>query len=340
MKPLVSNDKQTRLPTRRVVVMAGAAAAVTAWTNTALAEPAYPSRAIELVVPYTAGGTSDLIGRIVAKALSERLKTPVVVMNRAGAAGTLGMKVLANSPADGYMLGIGGTTNLAIAPLLMTPTPYDAVRDFTPLVMAARAPFILVASPQATFRSLEELVAFGKANPGKLNYGSSGVGSSHHLATELFARNTGFRATHIPFKGGAENVAQLMSGTVDFMFESSSSILPQIRGGKVRGLAVTGEERLPELPDVRTAKEAGVKDFVVESTVGVVAPARLPAPVLKALSNALREVMSDPVVRDAIDRTGSGAPPIAIGDDDFATRLKADQARWRKVIAEAGITGS
>lgn len=322
---------------RRNLLLAASAALIAPLSGRALADSAYPSRAIELVVPYTAGGTSDLIGRIIAKGLSERLRVPVVAMNRAGASGTLGMKMVANSPADGYMIGIGGSTNLGIAPLLMTPPPYDAVRDFAPLVMAARAPFILVASPQAKFRTLEELVAFGKANPGKLNYGSSGVGSSHHLATELFARNTGFQATHIPFKGGAENVAQLMAGTVDFMFESSSSILPQVKGGKIRALAVSGSERLPELPDVRTAKEAGVKDFVVESTIGVVGPAKLPAPTLKILITALRDVMSDPGVRDAIAKTGSGVPPL--GEDDFSDRLRADAQRWRKVIAEAGITG-
>ncbi len=322
---------------RRRLLLAASASMLGALPGLVKAETAYPSRAIELVVPYTAGGTSDLIGRIIAKGLSERLKVPVVAMNRAGAAGTLGMKVVANSPADGYMIGIGGSTNLGIAPLLMSPPPYDAVRDFSPLVMAARAPFILVASPQSKFRSLEELVAFGKANPGKLNYGSSGVGSSHHLATVLFARTTGFQATHIPFKGGAENVSQLMAGTVDFMFESSSSILPQIKADKVRALAVSGAERLPELPDVRTATEAGVKDFVVESTIGVVGPAKLPAETLKTLSSALREVMSDPVVRDAIAKTGSGVPPL--GNDEFADRLKADAQRWRKVIADAGMTG-
>ncbi|WP_082550891.1 tripartite tricarboxylate transporter substrate binding protein [Pseudorhodoferax sp. Leaf265] len=337
MKDITLHSRRPSVPQRRVFLLAGAGSMAGAWTDTAWAETVYPKRAIELVVPYTAGGTSDLIGRIVAKGLSERLKVPVVAMNRAGAAGTLGMKVVANSPADGYVIGIGGSTNLGIAPLLMVPPPYDAVRDFTPLVMAARAPFVLVASPQSNFKSMEELVAFGKANPNKLNYGSSGVGSSHHLATELFTRSTGFQATHIPFKGGSENVAQLMSGTVDFMFESSSSILPQVKAGKVRALAVSGAERLPEISDVRTAKEAGVKDFVVESTIGVVAPAKLPQEVHKILLTALRETMSDPSVRDAIDRTGSGAPPL--GNDEFSSRLRDDAQRWRKVIAEAGITG-
>jgi tripartite-type tricarboxylate transporter receptor subunit TctC len=148
------------------------------------AQDNYPSRPIEMVIPFAAGGTSDLIGRIVAKALSERLKTPVVVVNRAGAAGTLGMRHLAAAPADGYTIGIGGTTNLAISPYLMSPSPYDPIKDFTALAVAATAPFILVTSPQANFKSMGDLIATAKNKPGQLNFGSSGVGSSHHVMTD------------------------------------------------------------------------------------------------------------------------------------------------------------
>lgn len=307
-------------------------------TATTFAQDNYPTRPIELIVPYTAGGTSDLIGRVVAKALSERLKTPVIVLNRAGAAGTLGMRQVAGAAPDGYTIGVGGTTNLAIAPYLATQAPYDPIKDFTPLAVAATAPFILVTSPQANFRSVDELIARAKGQPGKLNYGSSGIGSSHHVMTELFARTAGFTAVHIPFKGGAENVTQLMAGTVDFMFESSSSILPQITGGRVRALAVSGKERLPELPNTPTVQEAGVKDFVVESVIGIVAPAQLPPAVHAKLSGALFDALSDPTVRESIARTGSGVPPV--GKSEFQDRLKADAERWRKVIRDAGISSN
>lgn len=337
MKNSVLLGEQQVSNRRRALVVGGMAAAASCWFGAAAAASGYPNHEIKLIVPYTAGGTSDIIGRIIAKGLTERLKVPVVVINRPGAAGTLGMRQVETAAPDGYTIGIAGTTNLAIAPYLISPPPYDPVRDFTALAMAARAPFVLVTAPKSNIRTLQALVAYGKAHPGKLNYGSSGVGSSHHLTTELFMQDTGFTATHIPFKGGAENVTQLLAGTVDFMFESSSSILSQIKAGKVHALAVTGEERLPELPDVPTVEQEGIKNFMVESTVGVVAPAKLPTDVFKVLSTTLHQMMQDPATRKAIARTGSGAPPL--GEDQFASRLKADAHRWSKVIAKLGIGG-
>lgn len=321
---------------RCLVTLVGIALAGTA--GLAAAQDVYPSRPIEMIIPYTAGGTSDLVGRTVAKALSERLKTPVVVVNRAGAAGTLGMRQVAAAAPDGYTIGIGGTTNLAISPYLAAQPPYDPVKDFTALGVAATAPFVLVSSPQANFKSMAELIAAARSKPGKLSYGSSGIGSSHHVMTELFARTAGFSAMHIPFKGGAENVQQLMAGTVDFMFESSSSIMPQILGGKVRALAVSGSERLPDIPNVPTVQEAGIAGFAVESVIGIVAPANLPAPVHSKLAGALDAVLADAAVRDAVLKTSSGVPPL--GKSEFQQRLRADAERWRKVIRDAGITAN
>jgi len=337
MESPVSLGKQRGWSRRRTLVVGVLAVATACWLNGATAASSYPNHEIRLIVPYTAGGTSDLIGRIIAKGLTERLKVPVVVINRPGASGTMGMKLVATSAPDGYTIGIAGTTNLAIAPYLMSPPPYDPVRDFTALSMAARAPFILVTAPKSNIRSMKELIAYGKAHPDKLNYGSSGVGSSHHLTTELFMQDTGFTATHIPFKGGAENVTQLLAGTVDFMFESSSSILPQVKAGKVHALAVTGDERLPELPDVPTVEELGIKNFMVESTIGVVAPAKLSADAFNVLSTTLHQMMQDPAIREAIGRTGSGAPPL--GKDQFGARLKLDAHRWSRMVKKLGIAG-
>lgn len=338
MKQMSGKPEPGRLSRRTAMTALTSAALACVAPSLGFAQDNYPSRPIEMVIPFAAGGTSDLIGRIVAKALSERLKTPVVVVNRAGAAGTLGMRHLAAAPADGYTIGIGGTTNLAISPYLMSPSPYDPIKDFTALAVAATAPFILVTSPQANFKSMGDLIATAKNKPGQLNFGSSGVGSSHHVMTELFARSAGFSAVHIPFKGGAENVSQLMAGTVDFMFESSSSIMSQVTGGRIRALAVSGSERLPELPNVPTVKEAGIPDFVVESVIGIVTPANLPPAVHARLSGAIDAILSDAAVREAIAKTGSGVPPI--GKSEFQQRLRADAERWRRVIREAGITGS
>lgn len=183
---------------------------------------------------------------------------------------------------------------------------------------------------------MDGLITAAKNNPGKLNYGSSGIGGSHHMMTELFSRTAGITATHIPFKGGAENVNQLMSGTVDFMFEATSSILQLIKAGRVHALAVTSNERHPDMPNVPTMKEAGIDNFVVVPIVGIVAPANLPANVKTTLSKTITEALADPAIRQSIDATGLQAPTM--GGDDFSNTLKADAERWRKLISDLGLS--
>lgn len=301
----------------------------------AFAQASYPSRPIDMIVPFAAGGTSDLIARILAVALGNQLKTPVVCINKLGAAGLIGMKYVAAAAPDGYTIGMAGTTSLTIAPQISNPPPYDALRDFTPIGVAATGPFLLVVAPNVKAGTIAELVSLAKQRPDSLNYGSSGHGSFHHVLTELFNRSAGIRATHIPFKGGAENVNNLLAGTVDYMFESSSSILNMVKAGKIRALAVSGGKRISDLPQVPSLSEAGFKDVVIESFSGIVAPAGVPPQIANTLSSALQTVMAQSSVREAILRTGSD--PAFIDAGEFGKLLVMETGRWHKIIAEVGI---
>lgn len=331
MKPFF--HYMTRLSIRPAAAVALVAGCLMSMGSPAYA--AYPERPVRLVVPYSPGGTTDLITRIVAQGLSAELGQQVVVENRSGAAGTIGTGAVAKADPDGYTLVMGGTTSLAIAPYMRKHPPYDSRTDLTPVGIVAKGPYLLVVSPNVESTSLKELVERAKEHPGELNYGSSGVGGMHHVLTEKFNRTVGIDALHVPFKGGAENTSNLLAGNIDYMLESVSSILPLVQDGRVKALAVTGKERLAALPDVPTVRESLGSDFAGESIIGIVGPKGLPQNVLDTLNEALEKTMKRPEVKDGIERLGS--EPAFVSSEDFAAFLAKEIDSWAKVAQDAGI---
>jgi tripartite-type tricarboxylate transporter receptor subunit TctC len=319
----------------RSIFISMAAGMATLSVTSALAESSYPDHPIRLIVPYSPGGTTDLISRIVARGLSKELGQQVVVDNKAGAAGTIGTAHAINAKPDGYTLGMGGTTSLTIAPYLRKDMPYDSRKDLTPIGIVATGPFILVTSPRVNASTFKVFVDTAKASPGKFNYGSSGVGGMHHVLTEKFNRTLGIDAVHVPFKGGGENTSNLLAGNIDYMLESVSSILPMIQDGRVKALAVTSAKRLAALPDVPTVAELTGTDFKGDSIIGIVGPDQLPAPVIARLDAALAKTMKNEEVRKGIELLGS--TPEYMPSQGFAELIDSEVGSWGKVAKDAAI---
>lgn len=301
----------------------------------AYAKAGYPDRAVTIVVPFSTGGTGDLITRIIAQGLGEQLGQAVVVENRAGAAGMIGTDYVIKAKPDGYTLGLGGSTSLTIAPYVRRDKPYDSRTDLTPVGMVAGGPFILATSPKSKVTSLQELVSLAKSRPGELNYGSSGVGSMHHVLAEKFNQQVDIDAVHVPFKGGVESATNLVGGNIDYLFESVSSILPMIQDGRVKALAVTGPERLAALPDVPTVAEETRSGFTGVSFVGIFGPKGLPAEVVSRLGDALAVTLADPVVQERIERLGSAAEYMP--SEKFGQLINDEVQVWSDVIRDANI---
>lgn len=316
--------------THSIVVLA---AVLAPWVPAHAAD--YPTKPIEFIVPFAPGGTSDIIGRIVAQELQNELGVSVIVSNRPGAAGTVGLRAVSRAAPDGYTLGIAGSTALTVAPYLQNPPIYETQKVFTPLAVLASSPFILAVSPKMNVQNIQEFIALAKKNPGALNYGSSGVGGIHHVMTELFNQSVGIKATHIPLKGGAENVNNLLSGTIDYIFESAPSILAHIKGGTIKGIGVTSAKRQASYPDVPTMVESGATGFVIEPFVGLVAPANLPAPVKQKLLAALKKISEKPSTREVIRKTGQD--PSEIRGAEFSAMLDDEIRKWQKVINDLGL---
>ena len=295
----------------------------------------YPNRPIKIVVPFSTGGTADSITRIVAEDLGKQLGQPVIVENRAGASGVIGTSYVARAAPDGYTLNMGGSTTLTIAPYLRKDKPYNSSADFTAVGMVAGGPFILAVPPKGPIGTLQELITYAKANPGKLNYGSSGVGSMHHVLSVKFSQLVDIDTHHIPFKGGSESATSLMTGDIGYLFESVSSILPMVQDGRVRAIAVTGSQRLAQLPQVPTIAEATKTDFAGVSFVGIVGPKGLPPDVVSKLGEALKTTLDNPGVRERIERLGS--KPEFIPSERFTEIIESEVRAWSDVIRKAKI---
>lgn len=296
----------------------------------------YPSKPVRLVVPFPPGGVADLLARPLAEKLSASMGQPVVVENRAGATGTIGAAAVASAPPDGYTLLLGTTNEIAMSPPLFKSLPYDPAKAFSPIAPVAEFPNVLVVGSAVKANSLKELVAFAKANPGKLTFASSGPGSTNHLTAEIFMNAAGVKVVHVPYKGGGPALTDLLGGHVDAMFATLPSAMTHIKSGKLRALAVTGERRSSALPDVPTAVEAGVTGLVVTTWNGVLAPAGTPADVVARLHAEVAKAAGQPDMKERY--SGVGAEPLVMSAEQFGTTIKKDIDRWAQVVKQAGVT--
>jgi tripartite-type tricarboxylate transporter receptor subunit TctC len=294
----------------------------------------YPSRPVRVIVPFAAGGPNDLIVRLVAQKLAASLGQPFLVENRAGAGGNIGTDYVAKSAPDGYTLLSVGPGSLIINPL-MGKVPYDTERDFAPIALMARAPNALVAHPSLAAHSVKELIALARARPGAINYGSGGNGSTPHLAAALFAAMAGVELTHVPYKGTAPATADLIGGQVQIAFLGIPAVLPHVRSGKLRVLAVTGLQRSAELPDVPTVDESGVAGYEVNPWYGLLAPVGTPRAIVARLGAETTRVVRAAEMREKL--AGQGAEAVGGTPEEYAAVIRADTATWTRVVGQAGL---
>ncbi|WP_029044357.1 tripartite tricarboxylate transporter substrate binding protein [Cupriavidus sp. WS] len=323
---------QRRSSARMLAAVAAALGLAAGPMDAALA--AWPDKPVRLIVPAAAGGTTDIASRLVGKRLGEVLGQPVVVENRAGGAGIIGAQALRQAAPDGYTLMMGNIGPNAINYGLYKQLPYRA-EDFAPITLVVSVPNVLVVNPKVPAKSVAELVALAKAQPGKLSFASSGTGQSVHLSGELFKKRAGIDIIHVPYKGAAPAVADLVAGQVTMMVDNLPSSMAQIQAGKLRPLAVTSATRVPELPDVPTMKEAGFDDFQVTAWFGLVAPAGTPPALVARLQKAVAAILAEPEVKTRLAELG-GMPG---GDtpEHFGNFINAERVRWAKVVKDTGI---
>ena len=326
-----------RSTARRTVLRAVAAATMgAALMPAAFAADKFPSKPITMVVPFVAGGTTDILARIVGQSLGEELGQPVIIDNRAGAGGNIGGQFAARSAADGYTIFMGTVGTNAINEWLYKKMPFNPNKDFAPLTRVANVPNLLVANPQQPFKDVKELIAYAQANPGKVNFGSSGSGSSIHLSGELFKMMTKVDMVHIPYKGSAPAVTDLLGNQIAIMFDNMPSAIQHVRSGKLRPLAVTTAKRSPELPDVPTVAEAGVPGYEATSWFGLFAPAKVPADVQAKLHAAIIKVLQKP---DVVKKIGDqGGEVVTESQAEFAKFIAAENEKWKKVVKTSGAT--
>lgn len=300
------------------------------------AAQSYPAKPLRMVVPFPPGGAADLIGRIVAQRLSEQVGQQVIVENRAGASGNIGAEAVARAPADGYTLLMGALTSHAINYTLeRRGLRYDLERDLSPITIVATVPYVLVTHPSVPARSIQEFVAYARAKPGHLSYGSSGAGAPQRLAAEMFRLRTGIELVHVPYKGSGQVITDLVGGQILVAFESVPAALPHIRGEKLRALAVTTMARVPMLPEVPTMPEAGLSNFEVSSTFGILAPARTPRPLIERLHAEITRVVHLPDVKERFLQ--QGAFTVSTTPEQAAERIRSEIAMWAGVINDANI---
>ena len=295
----------------------------------------YPTRAITLVNGFPPGGPTDLTLRQIAAKLSEQLGQPAVIDNRAGAAGTIAGSAVARAAPDGYTLMFGVAANLAVALATMKNPPYDPATAFSPIIEIARGPYIWMVKPSVPAKNPGEFIAWAKTSPGKVNYGSPGQGSVHHLAGELFKRATGIDMLHVPYKGGTTAYTALLGGEIDAMFDSMPVPLPHILAGKIRALGVTGSKRLAALPDVPTLAEQGVAGVDVHFWWGFVGPAGMPNDIVAKLNTEVRRALADPELKATFAKWNIEASPGT--PEAFGAYIAQEAKRWREVVAAAGL---
>ncbi len=295
----------------------------------------YPEKPVRIIVPFSPGGGSDIVARAIAPTLSPALGQPVVVDNRPGADGAIGAAAVAKSPADGHTLLVGTTGPMVISPALKAKMPYETLRDFVPITQLITQPIALVIHPSLPVNTVAQFIALAKARPGELNYGSAGIGNGTHLAAEIFRSITGVNIVHVPYKGTAPAVTDLVGGHVQLIFSSISVMLPQINAGKLKALAVGSERRMPMLPDVPTMAEAGVRGFDASSWYGLFAPAGTPKGAVTRLNEEVAKILRGAEIRDLL--LSQGAQPVGNTPEEFAAHIKAELVKWREAVRAAGV---
>jgi tripartite-type tricarboxylate transporter receptor subunit TctC len=309
---------------------------VAALLSSAVLAEAYPSKPVRLIVTYPPAGSSDLMGRILGQKLAELWGQPVIVENKPGAAGSIGMDYAAHQPPDGYSFVIGNLGPVAVNPLL-SKVPYDVERDFVPVSMIATGPNVLVVNPKTPVRTLSELIAYARANPGKLNFGSGGPGSVAHLSGEMLKSLAHVDIVHVPYKGGILSVNDLIAGHVQMVFSDALPVMQHIRAGTLRALAITSPERSPLVPDVPTCVESGVPGLVAVNWWGVLLPAGTPKAIADKFYSDLVKVMHDPDVKEKFAQLGVEA--VSGTAEQFAAYMRTETAKYAKLIREANIHG-
>lgn len=295
----------------------------------------WPEKSIRIVVGFAPGGFTDVLARLVGQKLQERLGQPVIVENKAGAAGTLGADLVAKSPADGYTLLLGHSNSNSVAPALYPKLPYDVVRDFTPIIRVATTPLLLAVNSNIAAKDVQSFIALAKSKPNGLTFASSGNGSAQHLAAARFMMATHLQMTHVPYKGSGQAIVDLLSGNVDLNFESPPNVLPHLKAGKLKVFAITSEKRSPLMPDVPTLAEAGVPNAEMLQWFAVLGPAGLPQPIVQKLNIEIGAILKMPEVAEKI--ASQGGEIIGGSSKDFADFLPKDVAAWGRLVKEANI---
>ena len=311
-----------------------AALALAGWQARIAAQPAYPVKPIRIISPFAAGGGNDAFLRTLAPKLTENLKQPIIIDTRAGANGIVGTELAARAAPDGYTLVLI-PSNHTVNASLYTKLPYDSIKDFTPISLAGSSPLVFAVHPSLPAKTVKEMIAFARARPGQLTYGSAGVGSSGHLAGVLFDSLTGTTMTHIPYKGMSIAITDLIGGQVSTTFGTSLSVIPQVRSGRLRALATTGTERMRALPDIPTVAETGVRGYEAGLWYGFVGPARIPAEIVRRLNSEIVAVLALPEIRERL--LSQGVEARSTTADEFLRLLVSDIARWGVVVKRAGL---
>jgi tripartite-type tricarboxylate transporter receptor subunit TctC len=294
----------------------------------------YPARPIRVYIPFTAGSAADIIMRALEPQMREKIGQSFIIDNRGGAGGNIAAELTAKSAPDGYSIMMGTVGTHAINLALYSKLPYHPQRDFTPIALVGENPNILVINPYVPAKTIKELIALGKSKPGRLNYGSSGAGTTVHLSGELFATMAGIKMVHVPYKGASESLTALLGGELDLMFASLSSSIPLVKSGRLRAFAVTGERRSPSLPDMPTIAEAALPGYAASAWFGLFGPAGLPPAAVTALSNAALASLQTQEVKDRL--FASGVEVRAMPPDEFTRLIDSEIKKWAKVVKDSG----
>ena len=319
---------------RGLTVMGGLTMALTAALTATATHAVWPDKPLQIIVAYPPGGLTDALARTIAKPLSERLKQPVLVQNVAGGGGNIGAARAAKSAPDGYTLYLGNNATVGLNTLVYKSLPFDPLTELAPVMLVVESQSILVVHPGVAAQNVGELIALAKSKPDQINYGSTGSGGISHLAGEMFKGATGARMTHVPYKGTAPALTDLLGGQIQMMFNDTGA--PHVKSGKLRALAVTGAKRWPLLPEVPTLTEAGIAGFEKYNWFGMLVPAGTPADIIAQLNRELVAIMRDPALQKWLE--GQGAEAVTGTPEEFAAFIRRDLAKWAKVVKDTGIT--